>query len=217
MKKILLIILMLSFVGVGCSNIGNISQQKTETQKEKVETPYYISLLKEFQTNPSLNGFYSLCDEGKNLITHITKKTLSKDKTIMEDTHITLFEAIPSCEKINDDDFIFVTDSDTGLFAQLNDSDTDEIRIKKLEFNERIKNDIKNNKVYGYNKISAKDITPFLENTATYKQTHKYGGYWDFEPGISQQNIFLPLNEVHTVICDSYRNITGDRGCFEFE
>jgi len=208
MKKIFLFSLL--FLLVGCTSQKN--EAKDDNGEERAEPPYYIILLKDFQANPSLEGFYNICKEGKDLETHITKKSLSEDKTFMEDVPITLSEAMPSCEKIDDDDFIFVTTSDTGLFAELKDSDTDEIRIGKLQFNDRIKNDIRDNQIYGYNKTSAKDITPFLENTAPTKFNSKYGGYWDFE-GQLQQNVFKPIDESYSVVLDSFRGMNGGERC----
>ncbi len=213
MKKLLLF--SLSFLLVGCT--GQNDEVKDGKGESQVEAPYYINLLKEFQTNPSVAAFYDLCEEGKDLETHITREVLSDDRLSMDQVPITLYEAIPSCEKIEDADFIFVTAEDTGLLAELKDSDTDEVRIRKIEFNDNINKKIRDNAVYGYDKISAEDITPFFEATLHQtKMQRMYSGYHKFISGSASGSILLTMNEIHEVICYSFRAMTGERGCFEF-
>lgn len=119
------------------------------------------SLIIGFLSDPSLDNFRIFCNKAGNVQSKQTKEVLSGDKTTMITVNKTLFEVISSCRLLTDPNFgyIFVNSID-NLIVSLDSSDSDDVRIRKIRFNDQIKELNRGYKVYGY------DI--FLNSASTY-------------------------------------------------
>lgn len=170
MKKIIIIVAIILLTGCTKAEI------KTDNQPS-ISDPRYLALLKEFQKNPSVEGFHSLCEE-------LGRIEVPAD--------------IKSCQKASDDNFMFLMASDNTLLVEINDTDSDEVKTKKKNFNEDIQR-LDDRIIYGYDKRQAADIVPFLEaSLEETKMKGMYRGYHDFIPPFL--NLCFPLDDVETII-----------------
>lgn len=167
------------------SQIIEAPQKIKSSQQASIATPSQEQpseakiLIKEFLDNPSPDNFRVFCDKAKNVKSSQTKESLSADRTQMELVNKTLFEVVDTCRTITNPEIIFVSDLDS-LLVSLNGTDTDSIRIKKLDYNKQLKELGHQYKIYGYWPCGTSSLNSFfnyvfsdLKSTASSARTQQ--------------------------------------------
>ena len=154
--------------------VNNLNQLMDRVEKMKRDTKAEIKESKEgeivdliksaenwrdlssyFLEEPTLDNFKHFCKRSKDMKgpETETKEVLSEDRESIEtvEENITFYESLPRCDILLSDKsgYIFV-ESDESHKMDLLDSDTDEERKKKIEYNEKIEKVIENYDLYGF-------------------------------------------------------------------
>ena len=162
------------------TNIVDVAKEKdTEQQKddnakllevlEKISEPEKQiteaeQVINNFLGNPSLDSFRVFCDRAKNIRSSQTKEVLSADRTRLETVNKTLFEVVSSCRYLNDPNSgVFFTPNLESLLVHLDSTDTDSIRIKKINYNNQIKELDHQYKVYSYKPCGVTSLNAFFK------------------------------------------------------
>lgn len=142
-------------------NAKPITEKITEPQKQLTGAGQVI---KEFLDDPSLDNFRVFCNKAKNVKSSQTEETLSEDRTKMELVNKTLFEIVSSCRYLNDPNSgVFFVSNPESLLVNLDSTDTDNIRTKKINYNNQIKELDHQYKIYSYNPCGIASLNDFFQ------------------------------------------------------
>ncbi|MEI6296391.1 MAG: hypothetical protein WCO84_01935 [bacterium] len=102
-----------------------------------------LNIIDAFLQNPTVENLKTLCFSAKNVSGWGTKQVLSGDRTSLVSVKNTLYEDFGWCEnligKYVDSWAWTIYNSDDFLFPLTNQSDSDSVRIQKINYNQKIK------------------------------------------------------------------------------
>lgn len=120
-------------------------QQRIEKEKAKkiAEEEKPISeaakIITDFLISPTLDNFKVFCEKAKNIPSKETKDILSNDKTQILKEFVMLSEIVIHCNLINNKNYTFVVPKPDDFVLSLDGSDSDNLRMSKIGFNERLR------------------------------------------------------------------------------
>jgi hypothetical protein len=160
--KFLFLVALIFFLSA-CASDNQETEKNNVDQKNTSENassdPEYIRSLKDFLDSETVDKFYKICEDGKNIEIFKEKEILSEDKKTIIKAPMNLKESLPSCVKLGGDEFIFVEKNERKLDAILIDGESDDTRLKKIKYNEEVENRVySKGGVYGYRKKSQECI-----------------------------------------------------------
>lgn len=126
-----------------------------ETKKHEIQT-----LLQEFIDNPPRESFLSLCDKANQVEIPNTEKTiLSSDRSTTITVPYTMFDVM-RCEFINNQHYSLIDITQELFQWDKKDDDSDNLRIRKIEYNKQIRKVLASGKFV----IVEKTVIPHISN-----------------------------------------------------
>ncbi len=118
--------------------------EETEKQKRKEDmktTDDWRKLTEVFLEEPTLDNFEYFCKRSKEVDGPETKEILSDDRTKIITVNKKFYESLDWCsEYFSEENYFFADNQNNKHIIEFHNSDTDEIRKFKIEYNKRIEN-----------------------------------------------------------------------------
>lgn len=111
------------------------------------------TIARKFLSNPTLNNLKIFCEKAKSIDSSQTEEVLNEDKTAIRVVSIPLSETISSCVHLNNpnSDIVFIFPTSNSLLIDLCAEDTDTLRMSKIKWNNKMREDNQIYKLYGFN------------------------------------------------------------------
>lgn len=136
------------------------TQTITQEESENSKNTYIKSEINDFLNDPTLENFKIFCDKVKNIQSTQFKEVLNSDRSAMEKISLTIYEITPSCKYFGDyfnqlnippeESGVYFVVSDQNKMVSFKDSDTDYVRRRKIQFNDKLKTYNQNYKFYRF-------------------------------------------------------------------
>ncbi len=153
-------------------------------------TPAGVILIDSYLENPSIANLKTLCTEAKTTTGVGIKKVLNDDKTSIVEVRQSLYEDLPLCRFVvgGEIDYVFVVYDPSFIIPLTDQTDSDEIRTLKIQYNEKIK-EMEQYGIFGFLNYNSWRISPkeeagllleAIKETNSSLSSNKYHWFLDF-------------------------------------